>query len=71
MRIHRRTVVTTKMTETEFKEALGLSNEGQIQEIKHEWVADYHRMGAGATVIEIQSVVHEHKQRKAGPQRKR
>lgn len=72
MKVLRRTEVKVKLTETEFKEALGIEDEGYIQKITHDWVADYHRQGAGANVVEIELVVHKNDyHRKAHPRRKR
>jgi hypothetical protein len=73
MNVARRTQTKVMLTHTEFLEALGLEDEGYIQnDIKVEWTPDYHRQGSGATVVTINLIKHKtDRHRKAGPRRKR
>ena len=71
MRLHRHSVTKIKITESEFIEALGLGDEGFISAIKHEYVNDYHRVGVGANLVEIEMVKNKWAARKPRPRRKR
>lgn len=72
MKIHRRTEIKVKLTDKEFKEALGITEEGYIQKITYDWIADYHRQGTGASVVAVELVLHRNDyHRKAAPRRKR
>lgn len=70
MRIHSRTETEVKITQTEFLEALGLTEGDSIAEISEKWDPDFWRVGAGATVVTIKLTKHKYSKRKPRPRRK-